>query len=391
MIAAMAQWEREEISSRVAASVPVRAKMGRSTGGKPVYGYHWVDSKMVPQPEEAAVRKLMVSLFLEHRRKLTVARILNERGYRTRAGNLWSYSTVGKLLQDPTVKGNRLANFTRNLGDGKWEFKPKEEWVNVPVEPIVSEEDWNECNRILNEGREGHGRYMQKGRNPKYLFSGLAFCGACGNDVKMYPQTGTPKYRCYKCSNKIPKDDLEALFIEQMSDFLLDDRRLAEYMLKASEAAGEKRSLLQSLAKDGEKVSKRLESLVDLYQGGALGFDEFKRQSVPLEARKIEIARETEHLKEMLMVLDAEQVSSQSLAKDGAKLVSQWFKMSHLKQRELVENLVSRVTINRSEIDFDLRYLPGMGKKHPHSHLFNYAKNHDPAWPDPNEELMPER
>jgi hypothetical protein len=24
-----------------------------------------------------------------------------------------------------------------------------------------------------------------------------------------------------------------------------------------------------------------------------------------------------------------------------------------------------------------------------HKHLFNYAKNHDPAWTDPNEELMP--
>lgn len=31
-------------------------------------------------------------------------------------------------------------------------------------------------------------------------------------------RTGTSKYRCFKCSNKIPKDDLEAIFIKQMSD-----------------------------------------------------------------------------------------------------------------------------------------------------------------------------
>lgn len=363
MIAAMAQWEREEISSRLTASVPVRAKMGRSTGGLPVFGYHWVDGNLVPHPDEAPVRKLMYELYAEHRRKLTVTRIMNERGYRTRGGGEWTYASVGRLLKDPTAKGMRLANFTRKEGDGRKRLKDQSEWVSVPVEPIVPAELWDECNRILEEGRQAHGTFKRKGRKPKYLFSGFVFCGPCGNGVKMYPQTGTTKYRCYKCSNRIPMDDLEALFIEQLSDFLLDHEKIAAYLAQAGEAVVERKALLQTLSKERDQGEKKLEALVELFQGGALSRDEFKRQSAPVEERNEQIAQTLAALSAQVAALESEQVTSEEVTKDGAKLVGQWFELSHSKRRELVENLLSRVVIDRSEVDFELRYLPGQRNK----------------------------
>jgi site-specific DNA recombinase len=62
MISAMAQWEREEISSRVAASVPIRAGMGKPLGGQASFGYKWDNKQLLIDEKEAPIRKLIYDI-----------------------------------------------------------------------------------------------------------------------------------------------------------------------------------------------------------------------------------------------------------------------------------------------------------------------------------------
>ena len=126
LLGVFAQWEREEITERVNASVLTRAKLGKSINGSAPYGYQWKDRKLVVKPEEAAIRRKAYELFLQYRRKGHVARHLNAAGYRTRNGNIWRDTSIVRILDESSAKGVYVFNTMRKTGTWRTESKPEE-------------------------------------------------------------------------------------------------------------------------------------------------------------------------------------------------------------------------------------------------------------------------
>lgn len=353
VIAAMAQWEREEIAERVAASVPIRAKLGKPLGGAAPFGYQWKDRALVPDPQEAPVRKLMYELFLQHRRKKTVARLLNEAGYRTRNGAQFSDTTVGRLLCDPTAKGVRRANYTKSLGEHKhWKLKPQDQWVLSSVEPIVSEELWNQCNALVEE-RQRNGR--APARKSVQLFAGVAFC-SCGQ--KMYVPSNTPKYVCYRCRNKIPIEDLESVFHEQLKSFFLSPQELVGYLKQADNAIREKEELLEALLEKQQKTRQEMEKVYRLYVADQISAEGFGRQYRPLEERLKQLDDEIPALQGELDFLKIQYLSSDEILTEAKDLYSRWPSLTFEEKRQVVEQITERVVIGKGDVTIELCYLP---------------------------------
>jgi len=358
MIAAMAQWEREEIAERVAASVPIRAKLGKPLGGQAPFGYRWEDKRLVPDPTEAPVRKLIYELFLEHRRKKTVARLLNEAGYRTRNGSKFSDTTITRLLRDPTAKGLHRANYTKSLGENKkWVVKPREQWVHTKVEPVVPEEVWDQCNAILDEQEKKNKR---PARRPVHLFTGIVTC-ACGN--KMYVPSNSPKYICYKCRNKIGVTDLEELFQDQLRAFFFSPAEIGDYLAQADQVIKVKEDLLRSLYEEERKINQEMDRVYRAYVEERVDADAFGERYRPLYEQRKQIEEQIPELQAEIDFLKIQYLSSDQILHEAKDLYSRWPQLTRDEKRRIVENITEHIIIGPDEVTINLCYLPSPSER----------------------------
>ena len=354
MIAAMAQWEREEITDRIGVSVLARAKAGKPLNNSVPYGYQWKQKQVVVHPDEAPVRKLAYELFLEHRRKGAVARTLNEKGYRTRHGHLWRDMTIGRILRCPSAKGTLRMHYTKRTGNS-WskEERPEHEHIHVAIEPIVTEALWNQCNQLLEEQQKDSKRV---GKTPVHTYAGLAFCG-CGG--KMYVHRGLEKYICFKCRNKIPVTDLDSIFYEELKAFFLAPGRLAQHFQAASQTVAEKEQLIANHKRDIERVRDEMAKTHKLYLAGQIPVEGFGELYTPQQTRLTQLQTELPKLEAEVTHLRVNQLSADEVTTEARALYAQWPTLDTPTKRKIVQSIVEKIVIGTDNtIEITLSYLP---------------------------------
>jgi len=370
MIAALSQWEREEIADRVNASIKVRAKLGKSLGGAAPFGYAWKDKRLVVDPAEAPVRKLMYELFAEQRRRKSVARHLNKAGYRTRNGSQFTDTTVVRLLQDPTAKGQYRANHTYRDNNRKLFIKPESEWVMTPVEAIVSEELWKQCNDLL-AGRKDK---RPQGPKPVHLFAGLLYCG-CGQ--KMYVFSRSPKYICAKCRNKIPMEDIEAIFRDELQDFFVSKEKVKNHLANANTFLADKKNRLAAHTRNLEKVRAEMRKIYQLFQADQISPDGFGKLYRPIEEQERALAAELPKLQGEVDALEMHQLSADEVITEATNLHRLWPKFDAAEKRRIIESITERIVVAGDEIHITLCYVPSSEE------LTKRQRNLLGSWPPP--------
>jgi site-specific DNA recombinase len=347
--AAQTQWEREEITERIKASVSIRAKLGKTINGRAPYGFHWKDRKLVQKADEVPIRRKAYELFVNYRRKGTVAKLLNADGHRTREGALWSDMQVGRVLKETSAKG--IYYFNRVSKEKKIE-KPESEWGKIECEPIVSIELWDQVNQILEEQLK---KSKRPGRIPTHVFGNLISCH-CG--AKMYARNDSPKFHCRKCNHKIAQADLDDIVRNELHSFFGTPERIAIHMSNAKRNIVEKTEALEAQTREIQTVRDEMTRTHRLYIDGHItpqGFGEFYK---PAELRLNQLQAGLPKLEAEVAFLKTNHVSAEDVLHEARTFYDQWPKLSTDDKRKIAESVIEKIVIGKGEIDISLSYLP---------------------------------
>ena len=196
-----------DISRKIKNAKRERAKNGLQRLAQPPYGYRMNPdnpSRLIIDPESAAVVRLIFSLTLEGMGQIAIAKELAARKivapsvYKHRQGDSrfsgygpvtdgdpyrWSSATIGSILRNPVYTGDLILLKTEvvNHKTGQSAVVPEDRRVVIPNahEPIISREIFEQAAKI----RAEHRCPARMGR--ENLFRGLLFCDYCGHPLTL--------------------------------------------------------------------------------------------------------------------------------------------------------------------------------------------------------------
>lgn len=246
LVAALAQWERENLAERVKFGIEQMIDEGKKPGGHSPYGYKFdKDFNCTIIEDEANVVRMIYRMYCDGYGYRSIADRLNELGVKPRIAKEWNHNSVRDIL-------------TNDIYIGTYRWGNKFVLNNHP--PIISESLFRKAQK------EREKRKVDRTRVGKFLLTGLLYCGNCdghkmqGSFDKREQKT---YYRCLKC-NRITneKNILEPLLDE--IQLLITSKEY--FMSKFSDQYDQQEMIdVSALTKELEKIKRQKEKWYDLY------------------------------------------------------------------------------------------------------------------------------
>lgn len=274
LVAAIAQWERENLGERVIMGMEANFLKGGWNGGDPPYGYKLVDSQLDKEPSEKENTDFIFSE-LWTRGGTGIAKQLNREGKFMRNSVEWTDYAIGSMVYNLTYSGQRTWNGLTTEG---------------PLPAYISPEDQQRLIAIRKKRFVGREKTATD-----YPFTGVTRCNRCGSPLsgfeKKNPKSIQRVYRCYgrtklgKCDlPHLSEDTLETLLIKQL-DLISDKKWIREIAVAKEKPTAEQRDVQKEL----EDIAKRKKKWQLAFANDAISLADLKARMAEESAKEVEI------------------------------------------------------------------------------------------------------
>ena len=397
----IAEYERAQILERSRRGKRHRARRGEIAvlGGAP-YGYRYhkktPDSDAfyeIVEPHASVVRDVYRYYTCEHMSIGAITRKLNERAVPTSTGrSRWERSTVWAMLRNPAYKGKACFGKTRQMPrdcvtrpvrlrggvasatTGGHE-KPREEWIEIPVPAIVSEETFALAEELLEQNRTRAPRRTKtrrtKTRRTKTpnVVQGLVSCGKCGYALsRTSAQTSARKISYYRClgsdswrhlngpvcdSRPVRQDLLDDVVwgevVRLLEDPALIDAEL-DRRLEAARTSDPNQQRESDLRHRLIRVRKSIDRLVNAYQEELITIDELRDRTPELRRQEQALHRELQSVVDRAKDRETCLRLAETLTGFLARLRSSAETLDIAERQRIVRLLVKEVLVSEEKI-----------------------------------------
>ncbi len=303
----IAEYERAQILERSRRGKRHRARSGEVSvlSGAP-YGYRYVRktdeasaSYGVIEAEARVVQRVYELYTVEGLSIGEIARRLNAEAIPTRKqSRRWERSVVWAMLRNPAYRGVACFGKTRVAGrirptralrrraglvcsSSAGHERPREEWIEIPVPALVSEECFVRAQELLHENKI---RARRRTISPSVV-QGLVSCQKCGYAFsRTSTATSARKLHYYKCigsdswrklagpvcDNRMVRQDLLDQVVWAEVVRLLEDPALIRHeldrRLAAARSSDPTKKREKSLQTELNRIGKGIERLLNAYQ-----------------------------------------------------------------------------------------------------------------------------
>jgi site-specific DNA recombinase len=339
IVAALAQWERENLGERVRVGLEEKVRQGKYAAHVKPFGYSLDNGELSIIPEEAKIVKRIYKRYLEGQSTLKIATDLIGT-----PGAKWSDVQIYQILKNPLYKGSlRWGRNTSNYFE-----------VDDAVPPIISNEMFEEVQLHMKNRSLKHPRSATS----DYIFSGMIICGNCGQRLIGSKSIVRGKeYKSYRCKGRslklcnvgVPVEKVEELFLRQISEL-----RWNEVVNKVDTTIDEQEDETEDLEHELKTIAKRRKKWSYAWANDMMNDEEYT------ELMKEENEKEKVIQQKLQNIVPTQSHSKEDIQELLLNIKENWSSLTEYEKKTLVSMLVESFVIDRTgdrkyKYEFSLR------------------------------------